>query len=145
MQIRADVAELLRAGLADHVIAKQLHTDHKKVAAARAALRLPKVKSGVKPAASIEALFHSRTEPAEDGHLRWTGYIDPRGTPVLRYAGRIRSAYRVAFTIRTGREPVGYVRPACGMSQCVAPDHVDDRPAREKNKAAYIGIFGGAL
>lgn len=144
MKVRADVAELLRAGLADRVIAKQLHTDARKVAAARAALRLPQARTGRKTASSIEELFHARTEPGEDGHLRWTGSANNLGTPVVRYAKRQHTAYRIAFRIHTGREPIGRALPACGTPGCVAPAHIDDQPARDRNRAAYSSIFGGA-
>jgi hypothetical protein len=50
------------------------------------------------------------------------------------------TAYRVAFRLRTGREPVGYVLPDCEVPGCVV--HVDDRPGRARTAALLVGIFG---
>jgi len=30
------------------------------------------------------------------------------------------------------------------MPQCVAPAHMDDTPARARNRATYHALFGGA-
>jgi hypothetical protein len=144
VKIRADVASLLHAGLSDRAIARELHTDARAVATARQVLGLPRVKSGSKPAASPEDAFRSRTRETDGGHLTWTGHVNNTGTPALRHGGRLLSAYRIAFRIRTGREPVGYARPGCGRPGCVAPDHIDDQPARDRNNATFNALFGGA-
>lgn len=144
MQLRNDIVELLRAGASDRAIGQQLHCDPRIVSATRAALGLPKSKSGRKPAASIAELFYARTEPVDGGHLRWTGYRNDHGVPALRYSRRTYSAYATAFRIKTGRDPVGNVIPQCAYPGCVHPDHVDDRPAREHNRSAYSAIFGEA-
>jgi hypothetical protein len=52
----------------------------------------------------------------------------------------MRTAYRIAFQIRHGREPVGYVKPGCEFDGCVHPDHVEDQPMRDQ----YAAIFGAA-
>ncbi|MFF8391832.1 hypothetical protein [Cellulosimicrobium funkei] len=150
MKVRADVAELLRAGHSNRAIARQLHTDAKDVAEARERLGLPKAKSGVKAAASVEDLFWRRVQPVGEGHILWTGHRNNGGAeggcPVLRHGGKLWSAYRVAFTIRHGREPQGKVTPTCDRDGCVAPDHTQDRAIREQEKrvdALYAGIFGG--
>jgi hypothetical protein len=52
----------------------------------------------------------------------------------------MRTAYRIAFQIRWGREPVGYVKPGCEYDGCVHPEHVEDQPMREQ----YAAIFGAA-
>ncbi|MEV5977544.1 hypothetical protein [Streptomyces sp. NPDC052114] len=147
MNIRADVAELLHAGLSDSAIARELGVDaDKTVRRTRLALGLPKTRPGRKPAASPEDLFWRRTQPIDGGHLIWTGYRAPRadgGCPLVRHGGRIHSAYRIAFGLRYGREPEGHVTPTCDVDGCVAPDHTQDRQIRERTKATFDAIFGG--
>lgn len=143
MKLRQDVVDLLRAGHSDRAIARQLGVDATAtVARTRAALGLPRAPGGRRPQ-SLEELFHDRTEELPDGHLRWTGHVGD-GTPLVRHAGRLHTAYRIAFTIRTGRAPAGYALPACDMERCVAPAHIDDRLGREATRTAYTAIFGGA-
>ena len=146
MKIRTDIADMLRAGNSDTAIARRLHVDAKGVSAARTALGLPKAKSGRKPAATPEELFWRRTQAVDGGHLLWTGYLNNGGAegacPVLRHDGRLLTAYRIAFRIRHGREPIGNVHTGCDYSGCVHPDHVEDRPMRERNRKAYAAIFG---
>lgn len=142
--VRADVAELLRAGYSDRAIGRQLNTDPKAVSAARAALSLPKARPGKKPAATAEDLFWRRVQPTDDGHMEWTGY-SIGGTPALRHGGRHHTAYRIAYRIATGRDPEGNARPSCGRDHCVKPGHHADRADREREKrvdALYDGIFG---
>ncbi|MFF7610713.1 hypothetical protein [Streptomyces lavendulae] len=141
MKLRQDVVDLLRAGLSDRVIARELHVDAKVVGAARAALGLPRTPSGPRPQ-TLEELFRARTEEVPGGHLRWTGCVSG-GTAQVRHDGRLHTAHRIAFTIRTGRAPVGNALPACDMEGCVAPAHVDDRLGRESLSTAYDAIFGG--
>ena len=144
MKVRADIAELLRAGLPDRTIARQLHVDHTTVAAARRALRLPKHTSGVKAAATPEDLFWRRVKPTDDDHMEWTGY-HTGGTPCLRHGGTVHTAYRIAYRIATGRDPQGYALPSCGRDHCVKPGHHADRADRAREKrvdALYASIFG---
>lgn len=142
MQIRADVAELLHAGLADHTITRELQVDHTTVRAAREALGLPRHKSGRKAAATAEDLFWRRTQPVEGGHHQWTGYRTKDGTPGLRHGGRFYTGYRLAFLIKYGREPEGNALPTCGADHCTAPGHVEDRPMRERSASTFAAIFG---
>lgn len=137
MKIRADIAELLHAGHSDREIARRLHTCTSTVARARTALGLPKTKTGPK-LPPLEDAFLARTRPIAGGHLEWRGARNNTGVPVMRRGQRIKSAYRLAFFLRTGREPDGPVRPDCGYRGCVAPAHVDDAAGR----ARYAAIFG---
>jgi hypothetical protein len=142
MKVRADVAELLRAGYSDRTIARQLSMDAKGIAAARAALGLPKAKSGRKPAATPEDLFWRRVQPTEDGHLLWTGHRASRGAATFRHGGRHYTACTVAFRIRHGRDPEGRAQTMCDKRGCVSPHCVADRPMRERADATYAAIFG---
>lgn len=146
MKVRADVAELLRAGYSDRAIGRQLNVDPVgTVAAARRVLGLPKHKSGVTPAATAEDLFWRRVKPTDDGHMDWVGYRNNSGAPSLRHGGRNLSAYRIAYRLAKGREPEGYALPSCGRDGCVKPGHHTDRADRAREKrvdALYAGIFG---
>jgi hypothetical protein len=142
--IRADVAELLHAGLSNAAIARQLGMDTRPIAAARRALRLPNVKPGRRPAAAPIDLFWQHVERLDDGHLKWTGYRND-GTPAVSTGGRVWSARRIAFQAWHGRNPRGYVLPGCGLDECVAPEHSTDRPmraAQARADALYTQIFG---
>lgn len=140
--IRADIADLLRAGLSDRAISKKLRCAPATVSKTRSVLGLRKAKSGVPPAASLEDAFNARTRATADGHLIWTGHITrARNAPMLRYRGRELSAYRIAWRIRTGCEPDGHVRPMCGVPGCVAPACVDDRTTRQRDRAALAGLL----
>lgn len=144
MTIRADVAELLHTGLSDRAIGRQLHADRQRVAATRAVLGLPKTRSGGRPAASLEDAFRDRTRPVDGGHLEWTGHINRKGLPALRHNGAMHTAYRVAFRLRTGHDPVGRVRPDCDHPRCVAPEHVEDAPGRARTRQLLDAIGGQA-
>lgn len=143
MKIRTDIADLLHAGLPDQVISKQLRCDRKTVAAARAALHLPKTPPGSKQR-PLADLLAARTEPVEGGHMRWTGTVNNAGSPVLNYRDEgPRSVHRLVFIARHGREPVGKVRTGCDYPGCVHEDHVEDQPMRERNRNTFNAIFGG--
>ncbi|MFF8716204.1 hypothetical protein ACF07T_32935 [Streptomyces sp. NPDC015184] len=144
MQIRSDIAEMLRAGHSDREIARALHTDGKAVAVARAALELPRHRPGKKAASSPQDLWRQRTRPIDGGHLEWTGYRTNDGTPFFRWLKRGYTAGRMAFVMQHGRAPVGRVQPGCGYPGCVAPAHVEDQPMRDRLKKQMAGIFGGA-
>jgi hypothetical protein len=146
VSIRADVAELLRAGLSDRAIARELNTDHKKVSAARTALGLPKAKPGKKAAGTAEDLFWRRARPTDDGHMEWAGFHST-GTPCLRHGGRNQTAYRIAYRIANGRDPEGKALPSCGREHCVKPGHHSDRhdrAAARKVDDLYDAIFGAS-
>lgn len=147
MIIRADVAEMLRAGVTDISIVRELHVRRATVAATRAALGIPKTPGGQPAAATVEDLFWQRVQIGEDGHMTWGGYRNTSGAPGLRWGGTVHSAYRVAFRIANGREPDGYAKPSCGRDGCVAPACQRDRPGRAEERRLerlYAGIFGGA-
>lgn len=145
MKIRDDIAELLHQGLSDREICRQVHCDPRTTARTRDALGIPRNPPGrPRSATSLEAAFRARTEPVDGGHLRWTGYLSTHGTPRFKYGKTFLTARRVAFKIRTGREPHGNALPSCDFPGCVAPDHIDDQRIRDRDRATYAAIFGGA-
>jgi hypothetical protein len=145
VKIRADIAEMLRAGHSNRAIARQLKAEEKTVAAARAALGLPKTRSGKMPAATPEDLFWRRVKPTDDGHMEWTGYRTKDGTPGLRHGGTFYTAYRLAYRMANGRDPEGNALPSCGRDHCVKQGHHADRADRAREKRVdtlYDAIFG---
>jgi len=145
VKIRADVTALLRDGLTNTQIANRLHISRATAAAARAALGLPRCTADKHRPISIEDLLRARSQQTDDGHWLWTGPLDQGRVPRVRLNGCLYSPYRAAFTIRTGRAPVGPVTPGCGIRQCIAPACMDDTPARRQTAATYRALFGGAL
>lgn len=145
MKIRADIAELLRAGVPQVQIARRLHCAQITVQRTREALNLPAHKMCRDLPATLEEAFQQYTRPAADGHIEWTGRRN-NGTPAVTFHGTVHSGYRLAFRFHYGREPVGKVT-SCETG-CVAGRCVKDQPMREANRRAdkaFSAIFGGAL
>ncbi|MEV6180147.1 hypothetical protein [Streptomyces sp. NPDC052015] len=137
MTVRADVAELLRAGYGDRTIARQAGVPVGSVTRARQELGLPKGRGGFKAAASVEDLFWRRVKPVDGDHLEWDGHRDGKGVPTLHWKRAVYTAYRVAYRIRHGQEPQGYAFVTCEHTGCVAPGHIGDsaitaRPAHHR-------------
>lgn len=69
----------------------------------------------------------------EDGHTGWRG---PRhgnySTPLVYFAGITRSVAREIFVDHHGREPVGYVKAACGVLHCLTREHLADSEMRRE-------------
>lgn len=78
-----------------------------------------------------------RTERAPGGCLVWQGH----SLEMPAIDGRTISAARFMFKRAYGRAPVGKVLPSCGTRFCVASDHLEDRPMRERY-AAMAGALG---
>jgi hypothetical protein len=85
---------------------------------------------------TLQARWAARTTPAPGGHLMW------QGAHQVRFHGTIHQPARVAFTIRTGRQPVGKVWSDCGVTGCVAPNHVDDQPGRQRTRQQLRAVQG---
>lgn len=139
MNRAADIEELIHDGLGNKAIARQLRIRHTRVAEVRRQLGIPNI-IGKRPAKAPEDLFWQRTQPTERGHLAWTGTYNSTGVPVVHTAGGFLTAYRIAFRIRWGREPIGQVRPGCDQPGCIHPNCVEDQPMRD----TYRAIFGKA-
>ncbi|MEV6833551.1 helix-turn-helix domain-containing protein [Streptomyces sp. NPDC051133] len=149
MRIRADIAELLREGVPEIRIARQLGVAPATVRRAREALGLPRPRRGRRDSySSLEEAFRAHVERMGEGHLRWTGYVDARrNVPYVCHRQQRVTAARVAFRLHHGRTPEGPVWPSCDMEHCVAGAHLEDRRIREANRradAADEALFGGA-
>lgn len=72
------------------------------------------------------------------GHAHWGGAWSGRVPviPVPGSSGRLVSAVRVGFRMTTGRDPVGYIRPACGLPWCVAALCLHDHAVRQGDHPA---------
>lgn len=119
---------LLHQNLNDHEISRQLSMDRVAIRRIRREHQLP-----VQPQQPLTLVqkWAQRTRAVEGGHLEWTGErATGSRTPVLRYKDKAHTAAAIAFRLRTGREPQGYVRPECGLAHCVAPGHVFDAADR---------------
>jgi len=78
--------------------------------------------------------YLGKTIQGEGGHVWW------RGTKTsVTVAGRTITPAQLAFEIGHGRPPEGHVRAGCGMTSCVAAEHLTDsriRWARPRPAAA---------
>ncbi|MGW4950638.1 hypothetical protein [Streptomyces parvulus] len=131
---RPAIAELLRAGATYKEIREQLNVgSFNRISEVRHAEGIPVIPRPV-PSRSPEQTYARYAERYGDGHARWTGAWAGRMPqiqhPGPRGKGRKESALRVAFRMEHGREPTGYVRPSCGVSDCVARGHLTDRDMR---------------
>ncbi|TXL91928.1 hypothetical protein EW053_04630 [Streptomyces sp. IB2014 016-6] len=123
-------------------ISQQLHCCKARVARIRGRLGIPNVPA---QPLTLEQKWAAKTRQVDGGHLHWTGSRQSTSrTPVLRYGDKTVTAAAVAFRIRTGRDPVGYVLPECDYHHCVAPEHVEDEPGRQKTREQLRYLTGGA-
>ena len=138
MKIRADIAELLREGVPQIQICRRLHCSPLTVQRTREALGIPSPGPGRRASApkDLAEALRAHSTPGEDGHVMWTGWTNSDGTPLVCAQNQQPSAYRVAFVVHHGREPVGRVTPGCRVQGCVRGDHMADQPIREANKRA---------
>lgn len=143
------IADLLRQGMPQIQVARQVGVAWATVQRVRLELGLPAQRAGRPDTyASLEDAFHSNTERLPGGHLRWIGVIDgSRGGLIVCFRKERLSASKVAFRLWYGREPVGRALSTCGVQRCVEGAHLADRPMREANRradAAFAKIFGMA-
>ncbi|MFF4752676.1 hypothetical protein ACWD5R_11330 [Streptomyces sp. NPDC002514] len=140
---RADITAMLRDGHSNSRISRDLRCDKHRVARIRAELDLPAYVP-VEQTRTLEEKWAAFTQPADGGHLEWTGErAATSATPVLRYKEESHSPAAVAFRIRTGRDAVGYAIADCGRQHCVAPDHVEDEAGRKRNREQLRYLTGG--
>ncbi|MEY9961348.1 hypothetical protein [Streptacidiphilus sp. MAP5-52] len=136
---RDQALELIRAGCNDHEVQRQLRMD-------RGAIRRIRRQFVIPPAPlqplTVEQKWQQRVKELPGGHLEWTGSLSHgSGTPILHYKGQVLTAAAIAFRLRTGRGPVGYVLPECDLPHCVAPRHVDDAATRLRDRQALRDIL----
>lgn len=146
MRVRADIAELLRAGVPQSHICRQLHVAPATVQRTREALGLPAPRSGPPETyASLEDAYRSNSVVVEGGHKRWTGPRNTKGHPLLNFRQRRSSVGRVAFLLHFGRVPEGRLTTGCDMAHCVEGAHLEDQRIRAANRRAddaFTSIFG---
>lgn len=80
--------------------------------------------------------WQTRTVPLGGDHLGWTG------SRWLRFGGVTYQGARLAFMLRTGREPVGIVKADCDVRGCVALAHVEDQAGRQRNRMQLRALMG---
>ncbi|MEI5100355.1 hypothetical protein RB200_19730 [Streptomyces sp. PmtG] len=138
---RADIVAMLRNGHSARKIARDLHCDKTRVVNIRREVGLPAFVQAKGPH-TAEEKWAEFVQPAEDGHLEWTG---PRRatTPVMRHKGKHYSPAAIAFRIQHGRAPKGMVFAECGRPHCVAPAHVEDEPGRFRAREQLRYLLGG--
>ncbi|MER6976014.1 hypothetical protein [Streptomyces carpinensis] len=73
--------------------------------------------------------FFEQRKVTDDGHRRWLGRHLKDGTPLF-VSGQ--TAYRVAFRIGHGQDPIGQIRVECEMPHCVEGGHLSDRLMRDQ-------------
>jgi hypothetical protein len=135
------ITALLREGLSNTAIARELRCDRHAVSPIRKALGLPDIP---RQPLTLEQKWETFTRPLPGGHVEWTGERQKTsGTPIVRYREQAYTAARVAFRISTGREPSGYTYADCGLKHCVAPGHVEDEPMRTRNREQLRYLGGG--
>ncbi|WP_371652474.1 MULTISPECIES: hypothetical protein [unclassified Streptomyces] len=93
------------------------------------------------PAGLAEA-FDARTRQTDDGHREWIAGTTTHGVGRFQYNGAAYTTMRAAFILRTGRQPVGTVRPVCEQPRCCEPEHVDDQATRQRDRAALAAVLG---
>lgn len=127
---RADIIAMLRDGHSNTRISRELRCDKTHIARLRIELDLPNV---VPQPLTLEQKWAAKTSPVDGGHLEWTGErAKATGTPLMRYKDAGYSPAGIAFQMRHGRPPQGYVKAECGYKHCVAPDHVNDEAGRQQ-------------
>lgn len=137
----AQIRDLITKGWTNNAIARELGVDRAAVRRIRKQAGMPNVPQ---QPLTLEEKWASHTRPVEGGHLEWTGErAKPSSTPVLRYWPNSYSPAAVAFRIKHGRDAVGYAIADCGLKHCVAPDHVDDEPGRQRTREQLRYVMGG--
>lgn len=126
----ADIIAMLHTGASNIRISGDLRCDKQRVARIRGEIGLPTYLP-VTQTRTIEQKWALFVRPVDGGHLEWAGErATSSRTPLLRYRDRQHSAAGVAFRIKHGHPPEGYVIADCGVQHCVAPDHVNDEAGR---------------
>lgn len=140
-----DVEQLLNAQLTNRDIARRLHMDRQTVGRIRRHLGYPPappVPPANKDPRTLAEKFAASTTEVPGGHLVWTGYRTPAGSPCLKHDGKQKTARHVAYFLEHGEWPAGRMQPACEHDWCVAPGHCDDTATRQRDREALRFISG---
>ncbi|MDX2698962.1 helix-turn-helix domain-containing protein [Streptomyces ipomoeae] len=138
---RAQIVALLRTGLSNAAIARQLGCDRHRVGDIRKQVGIPNIPP---QPLTLEEKWRANTRPIEGGHLEWTGErVNASRTPVMRYKDQYYSPAAIAFRIKHGREPQGYVIAECDVKHCISPDCVDDEAGRQRTREQLRYLLGG--
>ncbi|WP_060879974.1 helix-turn-helix domain-containing protein [Streptomyces scabiei] len=146
--VDAAIATMLRAGATYTQVREQLHVSAQRISGVRLEQKIP-VPAGRCPGhngpRAPEQTLAQYSQPAEDGHVIWTGPTDGAGKPTIWTRHQALSGWRVAFLAHHGREPDGRVQVACDLPRCIAGAHLTDHRLREANRRAdkaFERIFG---
>ncbi|MFF8412882.1 hypothetical protein [Streptomyces omiyaensis] len=128
------------AHMSSTAIARELGVD-------KAAVRRIRTETGIEytrpRSATPEEKWKTLVRPVDGGHLEWLGQrAGTSGTPVMKLRDQPHSPFAIAFQQRTGRAPVGQVRPECEHPHCVAPAHVEDQPGRIHLRSQLRAVLG---
>ncbi|MEV6738614.1 hypothetical protein AB0N14_17465 [Streptomyces sp. NPDC051104] len=130
------IARLLKSeDVSNTEAAVRLGVDRRFVARVRADLGLPQYQRP--PVRWTQERFDQMTRQLRGGHRRWLGRTSPDGVPM---ASRDESAYRVAFRLHHGRDPVGRVEGTCTRKRCVAGGHQRDDVMRKTAPELPVGL-----
>ena len=129
---REEIVALLRQGnLSESEIARRTGISRPTVHNVRKEYGLPAPILGSRSRyTSLEDAYRQHAVPAGDGHMKWTGVVSHQGAPMARVRHRTESAFQIGFRLHHGRESEGRVTPVCGMPDCVAGAHCEDRLMR---------------
>lgn len=134
------MAEMVRGGMSNNAVAKQLHVDHRAVARVRAHILGP-----LEPhrnATSRESKVDACLVAYDNGHTGWTGRLSVNGIPTIRHLGFEMSASHVVFERWYGRDPVGIVKAACAHLSCLSPQHLGDELTRRIERMLERAVRG---
>lgn len=122
-----EIVGAIRNGLSDSAVAKLLGVCRNSVGRIRRAEGIPAFTN----ARTLAQVIMQDARTDDDGHTHWDGVRDIHGIPQVRLDGRYVPVSHVAFEMRYGHKPSGYVKADCGVKHCLTPDHMlDDRGRR---------------
>lgn len=128
------VARLLKSEpLSNRQIAERLHVGRQFVAQVRADLGMPAFRHHRRVWTRED--YERTTVQVRGGHRLWRGRRMANGSPVT---SRSESAYKIAYRLHYGRDPVGRVGPVCTRKFCVEGAHQHDQVLRDEAADAQL-------
>jgi hypothetical protein len=131
---------VLNERLSDKAISTRLGITRSCVTKRRTRMGLPAIHLTVPR--TLEQAWEARVQPVDGGHLIWTSSLGADGLPDLWWRRKSYEPTRIAFRIRTGRDPQGSARRNCDTPLCVAPEHVDDTAERQRVREQFRYLTG---